>query len=162
MNCQDVKFGNPFASDYTKETLLGTGSSGNVFSAINRKTGVRHGIKVSAKPLYDEFRIGSLFDHPNLLRPVELWFDGIDYYLVMDLLSQVSMLDLVGVTTHEKVLFLLQLSEAVQHMHKCGFLHCDIKPRNFAFDVSQLGASRILKLLDFGSAKPTSGEAKLL
>jgi serine/threonine protein kinase len=154
--------GNPFASCYTKGRLLGTGSSGNVFSAINRKTGVRHAIKVSAKPLHYEFRIGSLFNHPNLLRPVELWFDGIDYYLVMDLLSQVSMLDLAGVTMREKVLFFLQLSEAVQHMHKCGFLHGDIKPGNFAFDVSPSGATRILKLLDFGLAKLISDDAKLL
>jgi len=162
MDYQNVKSGNPFARYYAKGTLLGSGSSGNVFSAINRETGERCGIKVSAKPLYDEFRIGSLFNHPNLLRPVELWFDGIDYYLVMDLLSQVSMLDLVGLTTHEKVLFFLQLAEAVHHMHECGFLHCDIKPRNFAFDVSELGATRILKLLDFGLAKPILEPSKIV
>jgi serine/threonine-protein kinase len=163
MDCkvQDVKPGKPFDSVYTKGKLLGAGSSGSVFLARNKTTGEECVIKVSYKSMCDEFRIGSLFDHPNLLRPIELWFDGIDCYLVMDLLSQVSMLDLEGVTMQEKVLFFVQLAKAVQHMHECGFLHCDIKPSNFAFGVS-FGATRVLKLLDFGLAKPISDDANLL
>ena len=162
MASQYMKSGNPFDLVFLKKKLLGVGSSGRVFSARHILTGVYYAIKVSSKSMYHEFRVGSLFVNPNLSRPVELWFDGIDYYLVMELLSQVSMLDLARVTTQELILFFSQLAKVVQYMHNCGFLHCDIKPNNFAFDVSSSGAKRILKLFDFGLAKLILDDAKII
>ncbi|KAL1686750.1 kinase-like domain-containing protein [Schizophyllum commune] len=48
--------------------------------------------------------------------------------------------------------------DAINHVHSFGLVHCDIKPKNFLFDVNE--ASGLIKLIDFGLAKrychPTS------
>lgn len=47
---------------------------------------------------------------------------------------------------------LVQIVDALEHLHECGFIHRDIKPANFVWDTGD--ASDVL-MIDFGLAKRT-------
>ncbi|VDN19118.1 unnamed protein product [Gongylonema pulchrum] len=46
-----------------------------------------------------------------------------------------------------------QCAEAIEDLHRVGFLHRDIKPSNFAVGCVESGEYHIIKLLDFGLAR---------
>merc|ERR1712113_743165 len=57
-------------------------------------------------------------------------------------------------TTDEAQFYMAELLEALDTVHKCGFVHRDVKPDNIV-----LTASGHLKLLDFGLCKQDPGLA---
>ena len=61
------------------------------------------------------------------------------------------------VPTHEAVDFALQACEGLAVAHSLGIVHRDIKPGNL-FVEKRADGTRRLKLLDFGLAKPLTGE----
>ncbi|KAL1681146.1 kinase-like domain-containing protein, partial [Schizophyllum commune] len=74
-------------------------------------------------------------------------------------LREGGMLDMRGGLTMRNLIALTcQMLDAIDHVHSFGLVHCDIKPKNFLFDVNE--ASGLIKLIDFGLAKrychPTS------
>ncbi|KAI4523348.1 kinase-like protein, partial [Schizophyllum commune Loenen D] len=74
-------------------------------------------------------------------------------------LREGGMLDMRGGLTMRNLIALTcQMLDAINHVHSFGLVHCDIKPKNFLFDVNE--ASGLIKLIDFGLAKrychPTS------
>ena len=48
---------------------------------------------------------------------------------------------------NERILFFRQILDAINHLHKTGILHCDIKPNNIIVDLNG-----IPKVIDFGIA----------
>ncbi|KAI1787222.1 kinase-like domain-containing protein [Ganoderma leucocontextum] len=50
------------------------------------------------------------------------------------------------------LLFCYELDIRIEHVHEQGFVHCDIKPRNFVFGAGK-NAGR-LHLIDFGLSRP--------
>lgn len=84
--------------------------------------------------------------------------DGTFYY-VMEYLPGMSLHDLVtkhGALPAERVVYLFrQICDALQEAHGAGIIHRDIKPANI-FAAERGGMYDIVKLLDFGLAKPVS------
>jgi serine/threonine-protein kinase len=86
--------------------------------------------------------------------------DGTFYY-VMEFLPGLSLSDLVDkhgpLPPGRAVHLLMQTCEALSEAHSHGLIHRDIKPGNI-FSAYRGGYHDVVKLLDFGLAKPVSAE----
>jgi serine/threonine protein kinase len=96
--------------------------------------------------------------HKNIVQTFEfgLTTEG-EYYLMMELIEGMGLNFLIE--THsdrlngKRIHYLTQIAEAVEHMHKEGFLHRDICPRNI-----MVTNDDVIKLIDFGLTIPNRPE----
>jgi eukaryotic-like serine/threonine-protein kinase len=136
---------------------LGAGASGVVYEACNRKSGERVALKalsrLDASSLYRfkrEFRALSGVFHPNLVTLNELFHEGGQWYLSMELVHGQSFVDYIRARRNEPDLTrlrpaLAQLVRALYALHEADRLHRDIKPSN----VLVTAQGRVV-VLDFG------------
>ena len=101
-----------------------------------------------------EGAICSQLRHKNIVTTYEYGITEIgEQYLVMELIEGVGLNFLLETKSHQlegkRVELLSQLAEAVDHVHKTGFLHRDICPRNV-----MVTADGQVKLIDFGLTIP--------
>ena len=101
------------------------------------------------------------FDHPLIVQTsgYGMTTEG-EHYLIMEYLDGPGMNALIKdrapeIRRHERKL-MRQMGEALAVVHKAGFIHRDICPRNF---ICLDDASR-LKLIDFGLTVPATNEFK--
>jgi len=140
---------------------------GVVYEAADRKRGVRIALKTlkttdagSILRLKREFRALQELSHPNLVRYHELFESDQRWYIAMELVDGVPLLDYVrrdpdpGVPFNETRLrgAFGQLASAMAYLHRFGKVHRDIKPSN----VLVQGNGRVV-LLDFGLVADTEG-----
>jgi tetratricopeptide (TPR) repeat protein len=142
---------------FTVVRRLGSGASGVVYEATNRKSGERVALKalsrLDASSLYRfkrEFRALSGVFHPNLVTLNELFHEGGQWYLSMELVHGQSFVDFVRARRNEPDIArlrpaLAQLVRALYALHEADRLHRDIKPSNVL--VTEQG--RVV-VLDFG------------
>lgn len=96
--------------------------------------------------------------HPNIVQTYEFGTttEG-EYYLVMELVEGKGFNYLVETRDKElngnRVNYLRQTADAIEHLHKEGYLHRDICPRNIM--VTNDG---VVKVIDFGLAVPLKPE----
>jgi serine/threonine protein kinase len=103
-----------------------------------------------------EMALAKLPDHPNVVKTIKgstckssAWGDV--YYIVMELLSGESLkktLERNPISLQRALDLLIQLCQAVSHLHEHGIVHGDIKPENVL-----ITAQGQLKLIDFGIAE---------
>src|SRR5678809_1182106 len=92
-------------------------------------------------------------DHPNVIGYYERGRIGSLLYLLMEYVEAYNLKDLYA--RHDPVLLenvaqiLIDMGEALEHMHENGFMHLDFKPENVL--VTQNGKVR---LVDFDLAQP--------
>ncbi|MBX3354450.1 MAG: serine/threonine protein kinase [Phycisphaeraceae bacterium] len=163
-------FGPPCAGHNHRFDLrreLGTGSSGQVFEAIDRRYSdgaYRHVVVVKVLPPHlahraePELLRGSRVQHPSVVR----WLDsGVAPdgrgFVVSELvagrtLEDPGVLSVLG--RRGAVDVVRQIAQAVAAAHSAGVLHLDVKPANIL--VSESGEAR---LCDFGAAQPTDLDA---
>ncbi|CAB0001530.1 unnamed protein product [Nesidiocoris tenuis] len=155
---------------YMQLQPVGSGSYGQVCSALDTKYNVRVAIKklprpfhsvVHAKRTYRELRMLKHMCHENVIGLLDV-FHGArsldefnQLYLVMHLLGA----DLNNIVrtqrlTDEHVQFLVyQILRGLKYIHSAGIIHRDLKPSNIA-----VNADCELKIIDFGLARPTENE----
>ena len=111
--------------------------------------------------MLDEVKVMEMLDHPNIVKLIEFGEDGKVVgpmnsdgltYIVMEYSEGTTLFDLWS--NHGKALgetygkfLMLQLIDALQHMHSQGIIHRDLKPENIIVD-NEMN----VKLLDFGFA----------
>ena len=152
---------------FTVVGQIGKGSAGSVTKATVKKTGATVAIKhitnqrftsFSAALAQREVRALSRIRHPNVLRLLEVVRENEMLYLILEY-AEASLYQwmraakaplgepMVRVLAHRLLL-------ATSHVHKCGFVHRDVKPMNIL--VSQFDGDPSLlkvKLADFGAAR---------
>lgn len=164
---------------YELRRVLGQGAEGTVFEAVHRFTGQRVAVKVAANQLGDgtdwkkvrllrEARALGQMRHPNIVTITDAGVaDGFPF-VAMELLEgrtiegllmtrgRFAVADAVGAA--------LQVCKALAAAHAVGVLHRDVKPGNVIVvrDHREGGDVERVKLVDFGTSKPTDPGAEKL
>jgi eukaryotic-like serine/threonine-protein kinase len=163
---------------YELGRVLGTGSAGTVYLALDRDTGEQVALKKlirfdtkSVMRLKREFRSLANMHHPNLVKLYDLGRSGDAWFLTMEYLEGVDLLAHLGVSTDtlatghdgyqmppiERVLSTFhQLARGVSALHHAKLLHRDLKPTNV-----MVTAGRVVAL-DFGLACGLEDEDRLV
>ncbi len=147
-----------------------SGTMSKFYMARDRKTGQIVGLKIldRQKTAFLESRFKGLnkptegaiaiqFDHPRIVRTYEhgLTTEGAQY-LEMEYLDGVLLNAMLasrdGRLEGRRANLIRQAAEAVDAVHKAGFIHRDVCPRNMMI----VGPSGGLKLIDFGLAVPAT------
>eukprot|EP01099_Mayorella_cantabrigiensis_P002441 TRINITY_DN2068_c1_g1_i1.p1 TRINITY_DN2068_c1_g1~~TRINITY_DN2068_c1_g1_i1.p1 ORF type:complete len:292 (+),score=53.11 TRINITY_DN2068_c1_g1_i1:218-1093(+) len=99
--------------------------------------------------LFSEIVCLSHVSHPNIVAMKEWWSDEKFVFVALEHVLGRCVIDLVveqgRLTEQITLLIIRQIVSAVVHLHSRGFVHRDIKPDNFIFNV-QTGQA---KLIDF-------------
>jgi eukaryotic-like serine/threonine-protein kinase len=101
----------------------------------------------------NEARLSAKLVHPNIVRVYDLGSEnGLDF-VVMELVSGAPLNQIRGGRSpSDSVELAAQIADALDHAHRTGVVHCDVKPQNVI--VTDDG---VAKLLDFGIAqRPTT------
>ncbi|MCB9734014.1 MAG: serine/threonine protein kinase [Deltaproteobacteria bacterium] len=151
------------ARRYRLGPLLGRGGGGAVHRARDLLHGADVAIKLAAGPpglLRDEFEVTRAFAHPHVVAVhASGRADDAHDYLVMELLTGSSLEAVVAAGPVDGA-YLARLALgcalALDHVHRRGVVHGDIKPANIWVDAGPPGDPRP-KLLDFGLATRGDG-----
>lgn len=161
--------GHTFDDRYTVVSIIGEGESAVVFGAFDKETGETVALKMlhpecdasseAAKRFESEVQLLSLFDHPNIVRLLDVSKGGEYRYFVMEYIEGITLKKHIisrGALDVEEILFLSrQILSALGHVHQKGVIHSDIKPQNIVI----VGSGKI-KLMDFGIAKTLSEQTE--
>lgn len=144
--------------------LLGNGSYGRVYYAVNKKDKTHKvAIKVIEKLDLDADDIDSLktevgvlqkVDHPNIVKYYETYEDTSKLYLVMEYLSGGELIQTVMNSRKGPEVVVAnvieKMSRALIHIHTLNITHKDLKPDNIMFSTDGTP-----KLIDFGLSQIT-------
>ena len=103
-----------------------------------------------------EGEIAVLLKHPNLVNTLEHGITTDDEpFLVMDFVEGFGLSFLVDMQNEtmqkHRVSFMVQLAQGIEYLHKEGFIHRDLCPRNVLVD-----PKGVVKLIDFGLVVPNT------
>jgi eukaryotic-like serine/threonine-protein kinase len=146
-------------SSFRVESWLGAGSLAIVYRGVDERTGERVAIKVARQGcesaphrLIHSCEILDRLDHENIVRVREVGCHEGTYYLVMEFIPGPTVADLCAerraLPWREVVGLGLQICAALQHIHRRGVLHRNLKPSHLI-----RSADGQLKLVGFGLAK---------
>lgn len=144
---------------------VGVGGMGEVYDAVDVRSGERVAIKVltddgadAARRLEREARRALELDHPNVCRMLEFAEDADGAFIAMELLYGAVLDDLIppgGLDAGLALPLARQLAAAMAHAHARGLVHRDLKGANV-----MVQADGTVKVLDFGLARRLSGPAE--
>ena len=154
------RFPDALRARFEPHRVLGQGSSGVVYHCTDARRGGPVALKLLAlrdvdepQRLEQEARVVQTLRHPNIARLHE-WGKLPDaYWMSMEYLEGETLRSLLAragpfQSGRQVLLLTRQAVKALQHAHRRGVLHRDVKPENLF-----LGKDQVLKLLDFGLAK---------
>lgn len=141
---------------YKLESACGQGGFGLVWKAVDTRTGLFVALKVLLEQHADDRRLRQRFfrgaqvlselSHDAIVRVrsgVEQ--EGLRFFYVMDFIEGASLNALLGERPRAELLkYILQIGDALAHLHARDLLHRDVKPSNIL--VSRKGQA---KLIDF-------------
>lgn len=148
---------------YKVKSKLGEGGMGEVYLAEDSQLGREVAIKVLLPEFsYDDERVNrfkleaksvSALNHPNIITIYEIVTNDETNYIVTEFIKGETLRSLINrkaVNTDLAIQFAHQIASALNSAHSAGIIHRDIKPENI-----MVREDGIIKVLDFGLAKPT-------
>lgn len=104
---------------------------------------------------FAEGKAAAKLNHPNIVGALEIGQAGDTYFFVMEYVEGRSVFDDIqekGPYSEEDALKItIDVAKALEHAHKAGFVHRDVKPKNIMLTVDN-----IAKLADMGLARAVS------
>ena len=162
---------------YEVKELIGSGGMANVYKAVmlGRNGPVPAGTVVAVKVLRQEYthdpelvrrfknesKAISLLNHPNIVKVYDVSVSENLQYIVMEYVDGMTLREYLNerggkLTSRETVHFISQILKALDHAHRNGVVHRDIKPQNIMLlDNGQL------RMMDFGIARISRAENQL-
>ncbi len=147
---------------------IGAGSFGAVWRACDKELDRTVAIKIPRKGNLDpeevqqflrEAQATAQLRHPNIVSVHEVGRDGDTLYIVNDFVQGHTLKDRLvdcRFTPQEAADMCVQLADGLEHAHRSGVIHRDLKPGNILIDVE--GEPHIV---DFGLARREAGEVTM-
>jgi serine/threonine protein kinase len=164
---------------YALDGRLGEGGMGQVYRARHLQLGKAFALKIispafaldtAARARFnEEAKLASEISHPNIVSVVDFGEDAhFGAYMVMELVEGEPLIaeGSSPMTIRRACDILGQIADALEHIHKRGIVHGDVKADNIMLtgeiDGPTAGSRRrrIARLLDFGLARRPTGEAE--
>jgi len=146
---------------------LGEGGMGAVYRAEDTKLGREVALKVLPDDLADdperlarlrrEAQVLAALNHPNIASIYDLEEHDRRLVLVLELVEGEELAELIKrgpLTVDETVDIATQIASGLEEAHERGVIHRDLKPANV-----KITSEGVVKILDFGLAKPYVGES---
>lgn len=148
--------------DYRVVKSLGVGAGSTILQISDRTTGHSYALKVvkrlqpSDSVYLDqalvEYEVSQRLNHPNILRVYDVrvkhrWFRKVGVELLMELVDGRTLDEFESLDLGRLLLVFIQVAAGLEHMHRRGVYHGDLKPGNIM--VSRTGD---VKIIDFGTA----------
>ncbi len=170
---QDQLLGSLLDGRYQVSKLLGKGGMGNVYLAEETRLRRRCALKVLHPALATdrthverflrEAQTIAQLEHPNIVdiyaygeEPSGIVWFAMELLVGEDLDARVKARAERPFTTHECCAWSIQIARAVAVVHDAGLIHRDLKTSNI-FLAQRRDGEEIIKLLDFGIARPEEG-----
>lgn len=149
--------------EYIVHDLIGQGTTSRVWQAQHSQTGQQVAIKVIKKAIFEtnatlrdkiqrEIALMRLFDHPHILKLVEVCESARHLYVVLEYASNGELFNFLVSQRHLgfglAMKFFRQLIYGLDYLHSHAICHRDLKPENILLD-----AHFDLKIADFGFAR---------
>jgi WD40 repeat protein/predicted Ser/Thr protein kinase len=148
--------------DFVLLERLGAGGAGVVHRAwqlsLRRFVAlkiVHEGEPVDAQRFLREAHMAARLSHPNIVPIYEVGEEKGRHYLAMKLVEGRAMSQLV-VSPARAAELMVQAVDAIDHAHRAGIVHRDIKPQNLLLE-----GDRHVWVTDFGVARSTRGGSTL-
>ncbi len=157
---------------YALDGRLGEGGMGQVFKARHLQLGKAFALKLispafaldsAARARFnEEAKLASEISHPNIVSVVDFGEDAtFGAYMVMELVEGEPMINEGSAPMNVRRVcdILAQIADALDHIHRRGIVHGDVKADNIMLTVengeSNAGTRRrrVARLLDFGLAR---------
>ncbi|XP_076583023.1 uncharacterized protein mylk4b [Chaetodon auriga] len=160
------------ATYYTinRDEVLGGGRFGQVHKCMENSSGLTLAAKIikarsqkEKEVVRNEIQVMNQLNHANLIQLYAAFESRNDIILVMEYVEGGELFDRIidenyNLTELDTVLFIRQICEGLQYMHKMYILHLDLKPENILC-VSR--ATNKIKIIDFGLARRYKPREKL-
>ncbi|KAM9364137.1 uncharacterized protein mylk4b [Pholidichthys leucotaenia] len=160
------------ATYYTinRDDVLGGGRFGQVHKCIENSSGLTLAAKIikarsqkEKEVVRNEIQVMNQLNHANLIQLYAAFESRNDIILIMEYVEGGELFDRIidenyNLTELDTVLFIRQICEGLQYMHKMYILHLDLKPENILC-VSR--ATNKIKIIDFGLARRYKPREKL-
>jgi eukaryotic-like serine/threonine-protein kinase len=155
---------------YTITAQIGAGGMGQVYRATDTKLKRQVAIKILPPSLaadsdrlarfQREAEVLASLNHPNIGAIYGFENEGDVHALVLELVEGQTLAERLngpgtnGIPLNEALAIARQIAEALDAAHERGIVHRDLKPANIA-----LSPDGVVKVIDFGLAKPGTGAA---
>jgi calcium-dependent protein kinase len=136
-----------------------------VTEAVNRSTGETCAAKVLSpnKEAAREVNASLKFQHPNIVRLLNVYQDEVTVTMVMELCRGGEVFERLAKNgkfkEEDAARILRQVLVAIAYIHDQGYVHTDLKLENILFVTKAEDAD--IKLVDFGFCQPCTGTEKL-
>ncbi|KAM8953028.1 hormonally up-regulated neu tumor-associated kinase-like [Pelodytes ibericus] len=146
--------------NYLVGKMINKGSFAKVMEGLHIPTGQKVAMKVIDKKkakqdsyvlknMKREPRIHQMIKHPNIVQLYETLETENSYYMVMELCLGGDLMDKIcdkkKLEERDVRKYTRQIMSAVEHLHRHGIVHRDLKIENFLLD-----ENNIIKIVDFG------------
>src|SRR5687767_2957425 len=157
---------------YALDGRLGEGGMGCVYRARHLQLGKAFALKlispafaldaVARARFNQEAKLASEISHPNIVSVVDYGEDSeLGAYMVMELVDGEPLINEGGAPMAVRRVcdILGQIADALDHIHRRGIIHGDVKADNIMLTAESNGARRrrVARLLDFGLARRPDG-----
>ncbi|KAM6919242.1 uncharacterized protein mylk4a [Xenentodon cancila] len=152
------------------QEVLGGGRFGQVHKCVENSSGLTLAAKVikarsqkEKEVVKNEIQVMNNLDHANLIQLYAAYESRNDIILVLEYVGGGELFDRIIDENYtlmelDAVVFIRQICDGVQHMHKMSILHLDLKPENI---LCVNRATSKIKIIDFGLARIYKPREKL-
>uniref|UniRef100_A0A8C4R4B5 Protein kinase domain-containing protein n=1 Tax=Eptatretus burgeri TaxID=7764 RepID=A0A8C4R4B5_EPTBU len=145
-----------------KEKVLGGGRFGQVYSCVEKDTGLPFAAKIikaraakEKEEVKNEIGIMNQLHHDNIIQLYAAFETRISFTLIVEHVAGGELFERIvsedyNLTELDTIIFVRQICEAIAHMHQQYILHLDLKPENILC-VNREGNQ--IKIIDFGLAR---------